>query len=441
MRCWVQGWRGWLGLLALVIVAGASHVSILPVAQAQAENSPPLKADAGEGSLFLPLVQHDAALLADRLGYGLGLHPLERFPTARSLRAGWYLNWATASNPVRPGGIEFAQVVFVHQALACGLVRHGDRAACPYAEPYDYVVSPALDQLQQIAQAQPGQLWLIGNEIDRRDWSYCAEFEADGKTCKAGQIRHDGQGEILPETYARAYSDIYSAIKAADPTARIGIGGVIQATPLRLAYLTLIWDAYQNFYGQAMPVDVWNVHNFILQEKGGNYGADIPPGLPGDPQEGLYLDNDCTHVDLSIFDQQIRAFRQWMKERGQQEKELLVTEYGVLYSHTALQPQSDCHLNFNDAALVHEFMLDSFDYFLQTQDCNLGYTADGCRLVQRWLWFSLAHGYLDDAGTPVHVGGNYHASLADAASFELTAAGQHFADYAFQNLNALDYPK
>jgi hypothetical protein len=439
MRCGVQRWAVWLSLIGMVLWAAGRELPRLPVVQAQAERS--FQATPQASALYLPLVQQDAGRLADRLGYGLGLHGLERYPAARALQAGWYLNWATSDKPFRPGGIEFAQLVFVHQKLACGEIRHGDRAACPYAEPLDYVMQPAREQLQKIARANPGQLWLIGNEIDRRDWSYCAEFEADGRTCKPGQIRHDGQGEILPETYARAYHEIYHAIKEADPTARLAIGGVIQATPLRLEYLTLVWNSYQDLYGQTMPVDVWNVHNFILREERGNYGAEIPPGLPGDPQAGSYIGNDCTHLDLHLFDQQIRAFRQWMKDRDQQEKELLVTEYGVLYSHLAIQPEFDCLLNFNDAVLVQEFMINSFDYFLHTKDCTLGYTADECRLVQRWLWFSLAHGYLDDRGNPVHVAGNYHGSLADAASFELTEAGRRFADYAARNLNALRYPK
>ena len=33
-------------------------------------------------------------------------------------------------------------------------------------------------------------------------------------------------------------------------------------------------------------------------------------------------------------------------------------------------------------------MIQTFDYFLNTKDCNLGYAADQCRLVQRWNWYS-----------------------------------------------------
>ena len=42
-----------------------------------------------------------------------------------------------------------------------------------------------------------------------------------------------------------AYHELYTLIKGADPTARLAIGGVIQATPLRLEYLTKVWNEYR----------------------------------------------------------------------------------------------------------------------------------------------------------------------------------------------------
>ena len=82
---------------------------------------------------------------------------------------------------------------------------------------------------------------------------------------------------------------------------------------------------------------------------------------------------------MTIFDEQIRAFRAWMKDRGQQNKPLIVSEYGVLYRHIA---------EADTAQEVQDFMINTFDYFLNTQDCSLGYAADQCRLVQRWNWYS-----------------------------------------------------
>ena len=81
-------------------------------------------------------------------------------------------------------------------------------------------------------------------------------------------------------------------------------------------------------------------------------------------------------------------------------------------------------------------MLWSFDYFLNTKDCNLGYGADECRLVQRWLWFSLDHVYNDANGNPV-AGLNYHTSLFNGTTWNITKAGELFRQFALNNLEAL----
>lgn len=384
--------------------------------------------------VFLPVVTNDYTKLATRMGFGVGNRPIDVYKNIRDLRGGLYLNWNVGINP-RPGGIEFAQLVFIHQKLSCGLIYHSDRNACPYAQPYEYVQSPNNDVIAAIARIRPGQVWLIGNETDRVDWWYCKAPEPDG-SCQPANIGYNGQGEMIPETYAKAYHNLYTVIKTADPTAKVAIGGVIQATPLRLQYLSLIWDTYQSLYGTTMPVDIWNVHNFILREQVGAYGAEVPPGLPGNPTSGLYTDNDCTHFDLAVFDGQIRAFRQWMKDRNQQEKPLIITEYGFLYSHQVNQPK--CTLSFSNPALVYKFMIDTFDYFRTTKDCTLGYTADSCRLVQRWVWFNLDHSYKLPDGTYAHTHANGYSSLFDVNSLEMTEAGKLFSEYAMKHLDELN---
>lgn len=384
--------------------------------------------------IFLPLAANDAGQLAQRMGYGITNPEFHTLVGTKQLQAGWYLNWGYTANPVRPSGIEYAQVIFVHQKMACGDFYNRDRATCPYAQPLDYVYTGDQSAIETVAKARPGSVWLIGNEMDRLDWKYC---EVTTNPCPPDKVKHTGQSEILPETYARAYHDLYAILKAADPTARVAIGGLIQATPLRLQYLTIVWDTYKSLYGQDMPVDIWNIHAFILREVLNDYGAEIPPGLPGNPTKGEYVDNDCTHVDKTIFDKQMRAFRQWMKDRGQQEKPLYVTEYGILYYHQA--NQKDCKINFHDQKLVVDFMLYSFDYFMNTKDCNLGYTVDECRLVQRWLWFSLDHLYQTTPTPPAAGIANPYASLLNSADGQMTEAGRQFAIFA--NNNMVDLPK
>jgi hypothetical protein len=143
-----------------------------------------------------------------------------------------------------------------------------------------------------------------------------------------------------------------------------------------MRYLDMILEAYQARYGEPMPVDVWNVHNFVLREEKDSWGVDIPPGM-GDQRGRLYEIAD--HDDMTIFRQQIVDFRRWMKERGQQDKPLIVTEYGILMPSEYGFPPTK----------VERFMLDTFEFFRTAADRTLGYAADGYRLVQQWCWFSL----------------------------------------------------
>jgi hypothetical protein len=121
---------------------------------------------------------------------------------------------------------------------------------------------------------------------------------------------------------------------------------------------------------------------------------------------------------MDIFRRLIRDFRQWMKDLNpsQQEKPLIVSEYGLLQYGGGLE----------DPDVVKDFMLDTFDYFMNTKDCDLGYTDDDCRLVQRWAWYSL------DDFSP---GFNQCSRLLDTQAGQLSYLGQAFADYASNHLD------
>jgi hypothetical protein len=295
----------------------------------------------------------------ERVGVGVGVPFPEQAPQFLSeLHPGWYLNWQ-AGLPVGPSNIEYARMV---------RVPHGE-------------IVPDLKTIAGIAQQNPGALWLIGNEMDVI-W----------------------QDNATPEQYAAAYHEVYNTLKQADPSSRIAIGGVSEPTPLRLSYLDRVLQAYRDKYGQAMPIDVWNVHNFILPEERGSWGVDIPPGI--EATRGLtYTIQD--HDNLNTFKQQLIDFRRWMAERGYRDKELLVSEYGVLmYEDYGF-----------DYPRVRDFMLGSFDVMLNTTDAEVGLPADGNRLVQRWCWYSL-----DDDDYPT-------GNLADANSGQLTPLGRDLKDY------------
>jgi len=297
-----------------------------------------------------PLVEPDT--LRWRVGVGVpdGKSPLIYAWTEP--RPGWYLNWS----------VGFTETTWITGTLGAAPDFHipTDEAAgmefAPMVRTPQGELNPPAEWIAAAAGARPGQTWLIGNEPDVR-WQ-------DGAT---------------PEAYARAYHEAYTTILEADPTAQVGIGGLSQITPLRLAYLDRVWEHYRETYGAEMPVDVWTMHAFVLQEKAGEWGVDVPPGFE-DVQTGeLWTIEE--HDDLALVEEQVRRLRGWMAAHGQQEKPLWVTEYGIL------MPAS---YGF-DEARTRAFLFGSYDLFNRLRDPALGYAADDHRLVQRWVWFSAGY--------------------------------------------------
>ncbi|MCB0189936.1 MAG: hypothetical protein KDE31_36950, partial [Caldilineaceae bacterium] len=166
-------------------------------------------------TLYLPYVAQRNKVqslftLPERIGFGLTSSALSAYTDVTTLGAGWYLDWRVREKPERPAGIAYVQMVRVHQKLACGEWYHSDRALCPYAKPLDYQYRPSRATIEAAAKANPGALWLIGNEMDRIDWAYCVTW--NGSHCDV--VGYNGQDEILPQTYAVAYHDLYAMIKA-----------------------------------------------------------------------------------------------------------------------------------------------------------------------------------------------------------------------------------
>lgn len=297
------------------------------------------------------------------------------------LRAGWYVDTTASACRFAPAGVDRAFLLSVREG---------------------YVVDP--QGLGSQVDANPGAMWLIGNEPD------CIH-----------------QDNVRPEEYARIYHDLYTFIKDRDPASQISPGGIVQPTPLRLEWLDRVLTAYQARYGGAMPVDAWNIHNAILNEMDCDYddrncwGAEIPPGIDApfgverDPQ-----DND----NMDIFGGQIWAFREWMAKRGYRGFPLIVTEYGILMPEW---------LGFN-AERVTEFMGNTFDFFSTVTDPNLGDPTDGYRLVQRWAWFSL------DVPSHEQNEAGFNGNLFDPQTAELTESGLYYESRtsSFPPLNYID---
>jgi hypothetical protein len=335
-----------------------------PAATPQSARTP---APPRAAQLYTPLQRFG---LAFSPGYGaLADYPLQQLPF------GWYADWAVRERPQLAGRYEFAQTIRV--------------------SPDHY--PPHWEGLQRAILANPGSLWIIGNEPE------CIH-----------------QDRRTPEEYAEIYHTLYTYIKRHDPTAQIAIGGVVQPTPLRLQWLDRVLAHYRAAYGRAMPVDVWNIHVQILQEKRGEYGADIPVGIAAD--EGrLYpwWENDS----IEHFKQLVWEMRRWMAARGYQNKPLIISEFGVLMPTT--------HFDALDGpgagqARVMAFMSASLDFLLTAKDAEIGHPADGGRLVQRWLWFSLNHPSWEQL--PGGMSG-FNGGLADPFTQQLTTYGRHYAAY------------
>ncbi len=324
-----------------------------------------------------------------RLGVGVTRNPFTTYDLT-SFKIGWYVDWQVQLSPARPYGVDFYHTIRVKQ----------DKLQGVYLPTYR--IAPGLNftpnGLGTMVQANRGNLWLVGNEIDRVNI----------------------QDEILPDLYAQVYHDVYGFIKSIDPTAKIAIGSIVQPTPIRLQYLDMILQAYRAKFGVNMPVDVWNIHIYILREEKNSWGGEIPPGV--DVSTGmLYTVRD--HVDLNVFESLVIAMRTWMKSRGYQDRPLIITEFGALFPIWFLNGDGISE------AEAFQFNRDAITYIGTATDSNLGYRADNYRLVQQGALYSLDDDSLmtiDDQGTLGYMWGSF--LFKSSAPYTLTTMGTYYRD-------------
>jgi len=281
-----------------------------------------------------------------------------------SLNAGWYHNYGYQIKENAPTVIDFVPMF------------RGDNTSNLESR-----LGPTID-------ANLGEVWLAGNEPDRI-----------------------GQDGILAEDYAEFYHEAYEFIKGRDPTAQIAFGGVVQPTPLRLEYLDRVVATYNQRYGTNPPADIIHTHAFVMNEV--SWGAGRPPGenYTSEPRDI----EPPEQWDMTLFREQMYAMRQWMKDNGYQQKPLIVSEYGLLLPDV---------FHPNGEAESINFLISSFDFFLNEKDADLGYGADDNRLVQKFAWFSLNYPQFN---YETYEGLN--GALFDRETEELTYLGSEFADY------------
>ncbi|MCA9951268.1 MAG: hypothetical protein KDE48_16575 [Anaerolineales bacterium] len=338
--------------------------------------------------------------------YGVASIPPNGAPWISTLGAGWYLSFFAVDHGYDTGNdAEFVYTLRMKNGI------------------FDPPLSEITDELDD----NPGALWLVGSEME---------------------VDHPISGDnTFPDDYATAYHTAYDFIKGKDPTAQIGIGGMSMATPGRLQYLDLVWDNYLSTYGTEIPVDVWNVHIYIFAEREwdsitpyhGNIALGTDPLLGkqspgGDPSRCPLDDVYCLseHDSLEIIQQQTVAFRQWMKDHGQQDKPFIISELALLYQAGFLDENGQDWTT----ARVNTYMTGLFDYLNNAQDPALGYPADNNRLVQQWLWYSL-NVPVGTTGRPSNLLNDDFASFPAGDVNGLSAVGINFRDIvAAQSLDA-----
>ena len=347
-----------------------------------------------------------------RFGLAVWDYQMDQFDIVSNLNVGWHIDFLASQVPPGPLGTEYVQMVSVGQD-------RGESDEC--GEDYGYWVYPPLTDtgLGTLVDANPGSLWIVGNEVDRIH-----------------------QGDTCPQQYADAYHEVYHYIKGRDTTAQVAVSGLVEVTPGRMQYLDIVWDTYVDEYGVPIPVDVWTMHTYALAETsegdahialGTDSGLAIPDSRDcADPNSMCHAEHD----DMGLFVGQVLMMRQWMKQHGQQDRPLLITEYNLLkpYHYYGLCSVTSCPPGGLDGcfcdennetfhpARVADYMEATFDYLTTATDPDLGYPADDHRLVQQWLWYRLATGEVDELG---------HASnLTDPdAGYALTVPGQGWQDY------------
>jgi hypothetical protein len=297
------------------------------------------------------------------VGWGLDAYDVGQ------LDAGWYHNFGLLLTPARPVGMQFVQTI-----------RLSDDGPFP-----DRACSncPTWQSLDALVAANPGSLWAVGNEQDRQDY-------------------------VSATRYAQLYHEFYHYLKNRDPSCQVAIGGVVQTTPIRLQYLDMILDAYQSQYGGAMPVDVWNIHNYVLREGVTGWGCGIPPGTnPALARDYALQDHD----NIDWWTEHVVVMREWMRDRGYRDRPLIISEFGIL------MPADYGY----DYPRVRDFMLETFDWMMAATDPGTGYPADDNRLVQAWAWYSLNDADFEGFDSRNH--------LFDPDTQAITPLGLDFAAY------------
>jgi hypothetical protein len=356
-------------------------------------------------SLYLPLIRR-AATTSCRFGIaaipGIGGYDV----SLNAFKIGGFVDWTSAPSRTLPGDVTFLRVINLRDPF-------DDTEAAQYAA--------------RLARVYPGSYWQIGNEPD-------TTYEGHGIY----------QDNVTANQYGHRYYVIASAIRQADPSAKLGFGSVVQPTPVRFRYLEMALARLISDSGSASAahglIDFISIHGFILNEDedhnddgiiDNKWGTGVPKDY-SDPY--LYClttnpDGTCkTKIlpealtpaqtyDINRFKTRVQNMRQWMYNNGLRNKPLWITEYGSLLPPIT-KPEDN--LTTLPDSVTAQYMVNTFDFLRTATSTTTGLPADGNRLVQRWFWYSLnEHRYW--------FGGSLYDP--DTSPPQLTLIGQTFINY------------
>ncbi len=221
-----------------------------------------------------------------------------------------------------------------------------------------FVALPHHDESSLIATMRryPGSWWMVGNEPN-----------------------DPYQDNLSPTTYAAFYHRFARIAQRADPMARLMSAGIANAD---WQWAEAFREAYHQAHGAYPRIDAWNVHNYVLEP-------------------------DHSQLDQDVFRQRLIAFRTWMSHIGEDDKPLVLSEFGVLMG----QERHDTRYEPPEAinAYIHETVrwLHETDY------------------VQSWAWFAS------------HTSGLFNGDLYDQSD-QLTPYGKAYRD-ALQTIPGVEH--
>jgi hypothetical protein len=310
------------------------------------------------------------------------------------LGVGSYLDWGAVTNPALPKGVEYIRVLRLRND----------------------VYSSTLDNLPGWVSANPGGVWVVGNEPD---------------------TTYDFQDGIEAEVYADRYYQVARIIRQHDPTAKIGFGTIVQPTPIRIRYIERAWDRLVEDAGSQAAasnlIDIWTIHSFILNEQCGYWGTGIPPGFSCNDPDRVEISDFADTYSIDIFQDRIIDFRGWMESIGERDKPLWITEYGSLLPPVDPIGGSD-YVNVSDVDTA-AYMVETFNFMLSTSDAHTGMQSDNNQLVQRWYWYSLNDHRYDYGGSLYNPDYPLYAEYGESVR---TPVGDAFITYQDTHLQEPD---